>query len=123
MIGSKTCMKQIKDLLKNIADKNKEKYGHMLDYAEVQTTRVVLGSVKDEGEFSKTTAFFDVIYGFVEYGDGENLNIELFDFFELDENFEQRVGDRLSQIEKAYNKATVEEREIIKRLEELEELC
>lgn len=123
MIGSKTCMKQIKDLLKNIADKNKEKYGHMLDYAEVQTTRVVLGFVKDEGEFSKTTVFFDVIYGFVEYGNGENLNIELFDFFELDENFEKRVGDRLRQIEKAYEKATVEEREIIKRLEELEELC
>lgn len=123
MIGSKTCMKQVKDLLKNIADKNKEKYGHMLDYAEVQTTRVVLGSVKDDAEFSKTTVFFDVIYGFIEYGNEESLNIENFDFFELDKNFEKRVGDRLRQIEKAYEKATIEEREIIKRLEELEELC
>lgn len=123
MIGSKSCMRQVKDLLKNIAYKNKEKYGHMLDYAEVQTTSVVLGSVKDEGEFSKTTVFFDVIYGFIEYGDRDSLNLEHVDFFELDKNFEKRVGDRLRQIEKAYEKATVEEREIIKRLEELEELC
>lgn len=119
MIGSETCKKHIQQLLKDIAHENKEKYGHILKYADIPTTRVFLGYVKEDGEEVKIGVYFDIIYGFIEDASGAPVDIVNEDFFELYEDFEKKLKKKIDYMSEEFNKATKEEYETVKRLEDL----
>lgn len=119
MIGSETCKKHIRQLLKEIAHNNKEKYGHILKYANIPSTRVFVGYVQEEGEDRKTGVYLDIIYGFIEGGSGDPIDIVKEDFFELHEDFEKKMKKKIDMMEEEFSKATKEEYETVRRLEDL----
>ena len=119
MIGSETCKKHIKELLKEIAHNNKEKYGHILKYANIPSTRVFMGYVQEEGGGRKIGVYLDIIYGFIEDGPGAPIDIVKEDFFELHEDFEKKMKKKIDIMEEEFSKATEEEYETVKRLEDL----
>ena len=119
MIGSETCKKHIRHLLKQIARNNKERYGHILKYADIPSTKIFLGYVKEDGEEVKVGVYFDIIYGFIEDASGADIDIANEDFFELYEDFEKKLKKKIDYMNEKFNEATKEEYETIKRLENL----
>lgn len=119
MIGSEDVISKVEELLGEIAHRNEQNYGYILYLTDVRTTNVLLGKVKDDEDDCKFPVYYDVIYGDITGSEGGEIPLSMYDFFELDKNFEENVKKRIDSILESLNQVTKEEVETIKTLEKI----
>lgn len=119
MIGNKEVLKDIQEKLKEIAHLNKQKYGHILDITDIASTNIILGTLKyNPDERVRRTARFDIIFGDIYEADNEKIDLHNY-YFELSNNFEKDMKEKIKEMEKALDEVTFIEKATIRRLDEI----
>lgn len=120
MIGDERTLKEIEEKLKEIANKNRQKFGHILDYTDFPDgTKIKLGTVKnDYDKLSRKEVFFDILFGNFSYS-GESPAIIHDKYFSLSADFEKDMEEKIESLNIAFDKERKEEFETIELLDKI----
>lgn len=121
MIGDKESRNQIKELLHKIANKNKEKYGHILDDTDCGNTTIFLGYYKHNFDSKqKYHMYFDIISGhFIDAENDYSYNTLWGHYFELSDTFEDDMREKIKKLKICESSNKDEGKDTVDRLQKL----
>lgn len=122
MIGNKKVIEKIQNLLKQIAEKNNQKYGCILDATDCGPTIITLGWGKVEYDDNQVKMLkFDIINGTIIDCDGCAIGsiYAYYNYFRLSKSFEEDMNDLISKLQIEFNKVGIVEIETISRLQKI----
>lgn len=120
MIGNNKVLNEIEEKLKEIAELNRKRYGHIIDLTDIPSihTEINLGWIKYDNDEGLRRITFDFISGYIYDCDNDKIHLKNL-FFEMGQDFEKKMKNKINIIKEMEKDSIFLEKSTKKRLDQI----